>query len=187
METKQPDWKLVGAVGDVNPIDHGGGFIYEDTTGVYAAELEYIEPDEQYEDRYGNATRWTVYRFEIPQLKRISRTTPATSPYRDLHHEPPFTWDCLVPLNYDATWPHPSDDYDDWFNHGDMCNAQSLANFAGFTLDEWLNLFCSSDPRVRADAYLTIAQYAGLEEFDSYPLRFKDRGEIEARYEARNK
>ena len=40
METKQPKWKLIAQLGDVNPIDYGGYFIYEDETGVYPPEGE---------------------------------------------------------------------------------------------------------------------------------------------------
>ena len=52
----QPNWKLIGNLGDVNPIDYGGYFIFEDTTGVHPPEAEYLtDPDE-------NGTR-TVYCF----------------------------------------------------------------------------------------------------------------------------
>lgn len=40
MDTKQPVWKLIDQLGDVNPLEYGGYFIYEDTTGVYAPEGE---------------------------------------------------------------------------------------------------------------------------------------------------
>lgn len=41
---KQPTWKLVANLGDVNPIEHGGLFVFEDTTGVYPPEIERFEP-----------------------------------------------------------------------------------------------------------------------------------------------
>lgn len=41
----QPDWKIVGLTGDVNPVEYGGGWILVDTTGVYDPELEYYEPE----------------------------------------------------------------------------------------------------------------------------------------------
>lgn len=58
--TKQPNWKLIANLGDVNPIDYGGFFIYEDTTGVYAPEAEILlEPADEPSD----AEEWTVFRF----------------------------------------------------------------------------------------------------------------------------
>ena len=46
METKQPSWKCIGHIGDVDPIAYGGGFVYIDETGIYPPELTYFEPAE---------------------------------------------------------------------------------------------------------------------------------------------
>ena len=40
--TKQPKWKAIGRIGDVNPIDHDGGYVLIDRTGVYPPEMEVI-------------------------------------------------------------------------------------------------------------------------------------------------
>ena len=45
MATQQPEWELVGTIGDVNPVDYGGGFVFRDKTVVYEPEVEYIEPN----------------------------------------------------------------------------------------------------------------------------------------------
>ena len=42
----QPDWQFVANLGDVNPLDHGGLFVYIDRKGVYPPEMERVEPDE---------------------------------------------------------------------------------------------------------------------------------------------
>ena len=45
--TNQPDWKCVAQLGDVNPIDHGGYWVFVDRTGVYPPEAEHLEsPDD---------------------------------------------------------------------------------------------------------------------------------------------
>lgn len=54
----QPIWKAVETVGDVNPIEHGGGFILSDQSQVYPPELELIEPSESCSDE-----GWTVSRI----------------------------------------------------------------------------------------------------------------------------
>ena len=46
MKTKQPNWKAIGHVGDIDPIAYGGGFVYEDKTGVYCPEMIYFEPSD---------------------------------------------------------------------------------------------------------------------------------------------
>lgn len=64
MATQQPVWKHVGSIGDVCPIAHGGGFVYEDETGVYPPEVTWFEPapDEDWHKTEG-ATPVTIYRF----------------------------------------------------------------------------------------------------------------------------
>ena len=43
----QPKWKLLANLGDANPIDYCGYFVYRDETGVYRDEAEkLISPDE---------------------------------------------------------------------------------------------------------------------------------------------
>ncbi len=49
---------MVGRVGDVNPIDYSGGFIYIDETGVYPPEVEYIDAPNEY-----SGEPWKIYRF----------------------------------------------------------------------------------------------------------------------------
>jgi hypothetical protein len=50
--TKQPVWKLVAQLGDVHPIDHGGHWIFIDTTGVYEPEAEVLIVPEEEGQRY---------------------------------------------------------------------------------------------------------------------------------------
>lgn len=42
----QPEWKYKGNLGDANPLEHGGMFVFEDTTGKYDPEMEVLtEPE----------------------------------------------------------------------------------------------------------------------------------------------
>ena len=54
----QPVWKLVANLGDVNPLDYGGYFVYVDETGVYQPEAELLR---EYDESY------TVHRFRLEQ------------------------------------------------------------------------------------------------------------------------
>lgn len=55
----QPQWKTVGNVGDVSPVEYSGGFVQIDETGVYAPECTWIEAGETEDDSV------TVYRFVL--------------------------------------------------------------------------------------------------------------------------
>lgn len=59
--SSQPVWNKVGTVGDVNPIDYGGGIVLVDGTGVYPPEVEYYEPIDP--DREASPVK--VYRFVL--------------------------------------------------------------------------------------------------------------------------
>lgn len=56
---KQPLWNLVANLGDASSLDHGGYFIYEDETGVYPPEAEYLEVTDEDKPRY------FAYRFPM--------------------------------------------------------------------------------------------------------------------------
>lgn len=57
MKSNQPIWRLVAQLGDANPIDYGGLFVYEDTTGVYPPECERLDAPED------DGGKWIVHRF----------------------------------------------------------------------------------------------------------------------------
>lgn len=63
----QPDWEFVANVGDVNPLDYGGLFIYRDRTGVYAPELERVEPDSDADD-----CTYTVWRAVLENCTYVN-------------------------------------------------------------------------------------------------------------------
>jgi len=153
--TRQPDWQFIANLGDRNPLEYGGYFIYQDATGVYPEEGEALlinDPDEP-ENGY------IVYRFLLDRLKLVDG------------------W--LVPINYDSSWPHPVDRYDAWFHE----ELDSVARTAAVDTDlaELELAFTSADPLVRARAYEAIGSYYGLHELDPDPIVF-DRQEVEERY-----
>ena len=163
METQQPNWQLIVNLGDVQPIDHDGYFVYRDTTSGYTEEAEKLFANY---DIDGQDT-WTVYRIILDRLKEARDS--AGQVY-------------LVPLRFDETRPHPVSHYDEWF-HRDLAK---VADFAGTTTQEMRDMLCSDDAIKRAIAYENIYAYHGWENGDSYPLIFNTREEVEARYAKRN-
>jgi hypothetical protein len=66
----QPIWKLLGSLGDVNPVDNDGMLVYEDTTGVYPPEAVVIVAlIKDYED---DPDRWIVYRFPLERCTYVN-------------------------------------------------------------------------------------------------------------------
>ncbi len=87
----QPIWKFIANLGDASPLDHGGYFVYEDTTGVYGFEGERIEPNEE----------GTLEIRRVP-LDRLKEMRVDDRIY-------------LVPFAYNHTWPHYVSAYVEWF------------------------------------------------------------------------
>lgn len=151
--SNQPQWVKIGTIGDVNPIECGGGFIFEDSTGVYPPELEVIEPWEvrEFLDENGDIGRWTVYRVVLERCT--------------------FKGGVLSDNKF-----HP--DYPVWFAD----KIQSVADCNGIDVDELRDALCSNDAMARAGAYEALAGYFGWDEFDTGPLTIDSREEIDARY-----
>ena len=150
MTTQQPTWKRVGTIGDINFVEHDGGPVFVDETGVYPPELEYVQRMPE-----GDAF---VYRVSLENLK--------LSPDGK-----------LIPARYDSTWPHPIEDYTEWFDR----DLESVARFAGTTRAHLVEELTSPQPIARALAYETLAQYHGWENFDNYPLHLSSK-KLEERY-----
>ena len=158
--TNQPVWKLLANLGDVNPVDHGGLFVYQDLTGVYPEECEkLVSPDDD------NGT-WYMYRFILDRL--------------ELHGKA-----CLVPFGFTTRTdlPYPIESYEEWFSK----DIEHVAETIGESADVLRLMFCSADPIERARAYESIGDYHGFDNLDSYPLIFSNRSDVTARYTEKNK
>jgi hypothetical protein len=64
MATQQPEWELVGTIGDRNPVEYGGGYVFRDKTGVYDPEVEWVEPMDG-APKNGVTPCMTVYRVPM--------------------------------------------------------------------------------------------------------------------------
>ncbi len=157
----QRKWKLIANLGDVNPIDYGGYFIFEDETGVYPPEGELlISPDS---DERGE--KYIVYRFMLE----------------------PCTYDESQDILSDNKF-HP--DFPAWFakpeserkeRPQDTTYLEDVCRCMDVPKAELIRMFLSENPIERADAYRCVGEYHGFENFDNYPLRLS-RKEVEERY-----
>ena len=77
--TNQPDWELIANLGDVNPIDYGGYFIYKDRTGQYTEEAERCEPTDD------TAKTHEIHRFILDRCTDENGVL-SDNPYHKDHH-----------------------------------------------------------------------------------------------------
>lgn len=162
--TRDPNWKFTANLGDANPLDHGGLFLYVDETNVYPPELELLEepPEDSKEGNY------EIYRVVLDQLKIVTERD-------DQDRNATHTY--LVPASYTSSWPYPVSRYDVWFHE----RLADMAESADADVDELRREFTSDEPMVRARAYLAAIGHLGAHEFDQYKL-VMTRTEVEARY-----
>lgn len=155
--TTQPEWKLVAQLGDENPLDHGGYWIFIDTTGQYQPEGEYLIAPE------GDEKTYEAFRFPL-DLCYLTNGILSDNRYH-LDHAAWFA----TPEGRRAERPQ------------DTTYLSDIAIFAGITVAELTGLLCSPDYISRALAYRDIGAYHGFDNLDSYPLRMTER-EARIRY-----
>ena len=153
----QPKWKLVANLGDVNPLDYGGYFVYVDETGVYPPEAELLEvPEEESETGYRS------YRF-ILEPCTFENGVLSDNPY---HKDLPAWF--AEPESKRADRPQ------------DTTYLKNIADCMDIEELELVRLFCSDSPLERAEAWRAVGDYHGWENLDSYPTDWT-REELEAR------
>ena len=136
----QPNWKYIANLGDVNPLDYGGFFIYEDTTKVYAAEGEYYIPEEN-----------QCYRFSLDKMSFVNGHLISAD---------------MLERSKTKSLPYPIESYTEWYED----SLSSIASYIGVELSELQTWFTSDNVLDRARAYESLGQYHGFENLDSYPL-----------------
>lgn len=158
--TQQPNWKVIANLGDVNPIEYGGYFVFEDTTGVYPPEAELlIAPDED-ED----GATWLVYRFAL------DRCTLIDGILSDNQFHPNFPAWFAKPESERVNRPQ------------DTTYLSNVACCFSMELEELQRLFISDSAVERAHGYRAVGDYHGFVNLDSDPLTLT-RDEVTARYQ----
>ena len=154
--TRQPEWTCVGHIGDRDPIAHGGGYIYQDTTGSYRPELVWFEPesDDEWHKTEG-ATKLQVYRIALdpPRFKTFAHGNCDESKLAD-------------PTERGKTWV--------WHSEWYVRDLQSVADTCGTTKLALMRELMSTDPETRASGYYSLIGHFGAFEFDQYPLEMTE-------------
>jgi len=115
--------------------------------------IEMEVAQESGEDARGNP-RYTVYRFPIDQIKKhvVDQGALGKAVY-------------LVPLNYEPSWPHPVESYEEWFAK----DLHKVAQYASIDTIELVNALCAKDWKLRQEGYFLLGSYQGFQNFDTEP------------------
>jgi hypothetical protein len=159
----QPKWKYVGNLGDKDPIEYGGLFVFVDETGVYAPEMERLEMDDDSE-MDEDKQRFTVHRVCLDRCTWIDGVLSENK----FHPE------------HTAWWATPESERKE--RPQDSTYLKNVADCCGTSSEDLIQMFCSDDPIERAQAYRDVLDYHGWENGDSYPLTGLTRTEAEKRY-----
>ena len=120
--------------------------------------IEIAEEIGSYEDEEGfEQKKFQLYRFDIERFKLVTDPEDYKTTY-------------LVPENYKPDWPHSLASYEEWF-------AKDLEGVARSVGEDPLVLakkFTAATPSVRASAYMEVAGYHGLANFDGDPLEITE-------------
>jgi len=157
----QPKWKCVANLGDVNPIEHGGLFVFIDETGVYPPEAEKLIPP--CED---GPQEWVAYRFILENCTHINGVLSDNQ----FHPDHP-------------AWFAGSEQQREE-RPQDSTYLQNICNCMDVEAKELIGWFCSDDPCERARAWECVGDYHGYENLDSEPRKL-NRKEVFGRFNSR--
>ena len=160
----QPKWKFVANLGDATPIDHDGLFVFIDETGEYSPEMEQLVSVGGEEEEERNDDDELISEGNEKWEVRRCTIEPCTYINGVLSDNP----------------SHP--DHPAWFadDLSSVCSSMDVEE------QELIQMFCSDDVVQRALAWKMVGDHHGWDNFDSYPITFDSRREVEQRLEKRN-
>jgi len=152
---------MIANLGDVNPYEYGGYFVFIDETGEYPPEAELLVPPDEYDGK-----KYIVYRFVLEPCT-YENGILSDNPF---HKDHPAWF--ATPESERAERPQ------------DTTYLRSICECMDIDEDKLIRLFCSDDPIERAEAWRCVGGYHGYHELDSYPLQLTRR-EVFGRYNSR--
>jgi hypothetical protein len=141
----QPSYWCIANLGDADPLSHGGKFVLIDRRGIYQPSILILEPEES-EPSWEDPIAYSLHTIEVDALMRPKPTSVSDNRF------------------------HP--DNEAWF--GDEESLEAVANFIGVRLSDFIvDMLLTSCPLKRASAYIALADYHGIDNFDSYPQKLE--------------
>lgn len=155
----QPKWKCIGQLGDVNPTEYGGYWVFIDETGIYPPEGEMLFIDDDGSEETGGI----VYRFILEDCTYINGILSDNRFYP----ESPAWF--AKPESRRLHRPQ------------DTTYLRNVARFYGVSTGDVVAQFTSPNPLRRAEAWRAVGEFHGFDNLDSYPLTLT-MAEVEKRY-----
>lgn len=155
----QPDWEFVANLGDANPLEEGGFFVYRDKTGVYPPEAEMYDPE-----------RRQAWRLLLEPLHSHRGILVPAKIAADFRHK------TGRPLLHEK----PLGAYEEWFSK----SIEYVARQNGLQARVLRRLLCSNDILERAAGYKLLADALGYHNFDpDGPLQLESHEDAAYRYQ----
>lgn len=161
---KQP--KIVGVVGDINPLQYSGGVILDHGDGH--PNLVWFTPIEwEHTDAYGDPTECEVYVVALDRRQLLGDVETKQDVYTLDHYRNAIPWgeiaDSARGTNAVVSHggcPYPPREYTEWWD----ASYRDMAAYSGQDIESLHEAECSADPNKRAWFYAIVASYYGWHE-----------------------
>jgi hypothetical protein len=163
----RPPIRIIGSIGDCNPLAYGGGVILDHGDG--APTMVWFEPIEwEALDRYGDPTQCEVYHVALDRRQMLGDVLMEEDVYTLSHFTNPIPYseidrDHARAESFGYAYggcPYPPASYTEWWDR----SIADIAKSAGLTVGQLRESECSDNPECRAWFYWTVAQYHGWHE-----------------------
>lgn len=158
MKTQQPSYWCVNNIGDAEPLEHDGGFVLVDRTGVYCPVLVLLQRfllNDSDQNRFDEGDE-TVVTHQLVSIELEPLTTIKDDNGRYIG---------VSDNKYHV-------DVAAWF--GGQDSIFNVSKYAGHrTPESFMLSLISSCPTERAYAYLNLVRYYGSDEFSAEPNKIQ--------------
>lgn len=152
-------FKSVGTMGDINPLEYGGGIVYE-----VPGQDPHVDYLVVLEDDNGKEA-WELYQFDIEKFAVCEGVIVTESISQAHEGARPVQGTC------DGKLPYPIGYYQEWW----VRDLDQVCSCMDVDREELVALLCSADTMKRAMGYEYLIGYFGLAEFDNYPNTYRGR------------
>ena len=191
------DDKCIANLGDVNPVDHGGLFVFPDEMvkleepaddgtdydactecggPAFLTETEVSHHGYPDDIDHDADARHVAILPKPPEWEVYRVSIDRLQEVKETEGGTTYVW--LVPASYAPDWPHVVSQYQEWFTDS-LPDVESACDFSDLR-----EALCSADPVKRAQAYRAILDFHGWTNGDAYPVKIerKEAEEMADRY-----
>lgn len=154
--------RIIGTIGDCNPLDYGGGIVLDHGDG--RPTLVWFEPIPM---GRGDPKQAEVYRVTLDRRQVLGDVGQGRDVFTLDHYSNPIPYQLIDRDHATGDFgyafggcPYPPSEYTEWWD----TRIQDIADNIGQTVEHLREMECSLDPMERAWFYFAIASYYGWHE-----------------------